>query len=131
MNWAPAIRSIQGLYWHGGKITEGKVYGKRGSKQGQVMSHPGYAIGGLYAQQGARFQGFAVIYMRHRDGKLDPKDAYINTWHGDAITGHTEVRIAGEGFEIVGIHGRAGADIDAFGLIERRHLAAAAKVQAD
>ncbi len=120
VNWAPAIRSIQGLYWHEGKMLDGRVYGKHGAKRGEVMSKPGYAIGGLFAQQGKRFQGFAVIYMRHLDGKLDPKDAYIDTWHGDAITGHTEMRLAGEGYDIVGIHGRAGSDIDAFGLIERR-----------
>lgn len=120
VNWAPAIRSIQGLYWQDGRMSEGKVYGKHGAKRGTVMSKPGYAIGGLYAQHGARFQGFAVVYMRHLDGRLDPKDAYIDTWHGSSITGHTETCLAGEGYDIVGIHGRTGADIDALGLIERR-----------
>ena len=119
VQWRPAIRSIQGVYLKEGALRDGPRHGQPGAQGGVVMAQPGYAIGGLCVQHGVRFESFAVVFMRvTSDDSLDPTDAYIDTWHGGWLAGHATPLLGGEGHAIVALHGRAGADVDALGLVE-------------
>lgn len=82
-----------------------------------VLARQGYAVGGMnVAQDQTNILAVQVIFMRYKDGKLDPKDSYKSDWISDS-TGKNVVQLAGDGKLVIGTFGRQGMNLDAFGLI--------------
>ncbi|NQT87610.1 protein kinase, partial [bacterium] len=98
-----------------GAILRGGVYG-RGGKGTEFIAKPGYAVGALEVRAGGRVDGLCAIFMRVKDGALDPNDTYKSPWVGGGGGGGTQ--LGGTGRLIVGIQGRRGNEVDALGLVE-------------
>ena len=57
-----------------------------------------------------------VIFVRYKDGHLDPADSYKSDWIGTSA--HLPVhQLAGNGEKVIGIYGRYGMNMDGMGLI--------------
>jgi hypothetical protein len=54
--------------------------------------------------------------MRIDGTRLNPKDSYESEWIGSQLG--PEIRLGGDGRQVVGILGRAGQVIDALGLVQ-------------
>jgi predicted amidohydrolase len=66
---------------------------------------------------GNRVDGFRPVWNRRRaDRTLDPDDVRLGPWVG-GDHGDSPVRL-GSGLLVVGVHGRAGLEVDALGLVE-------------
>jgi len=120
INWSGhiIIRSVQPLYRVDGEIREGAVHGHQNRQRTRVLAKPGYAVGGLLVRTGHRVDGFAIVFMRVDQDRLDPADFYVGPWQGGHGGGGARL-LGGAGLNIVGICGRRGADVDAIGLIEQ------------
>jgi S1-C subfamily serine protease len=110
MNNKPAMSNIRLLY---DKPTD--------DTQPSVLAKDGYAVAGLnisigHYSMGQFFNGFQVIFMRQKDGKLDPSDSYTSDWAGETSKGKPK-QLAGNGARIVGLCGRRGIFIRAIGLV--------------
>jgi hypothetical protein len=82
-----------------------------------TTAKPGYAVGGLQVDTPEFVNAFAVIFMRVKpDGRLDPTDSYISDWVGPKSDMPPQI-LSGQGKRVIGIHGRAGAILNAVGLV--------------
>lgn len=111
------IGSIQVLYSTTHRQYASKVYGNPGSKPVIVRAKSGYAVGALAGKGGNRLDGFKVVFMRDRNGELDPKDSYESAWVGGK-GGGAETVLGGDGKLVVGIYGGCGAEFDGLGLVQ-------------
>jgi hypothetical protein len=83
----------------------------------KVRAKPGYAVSGLKLRTGLNINGMSVMFMRIKDGALDPSDAYMTEWIGDKFGGN-EASLSSEGMPIIGLLGNEDAQhIMALGLI--------------
>lgn len=83
----------------------------------RVMAKPGYAVGGLLLDAPEFVNAYAVVFMRvAADGKLDPADSYTSDWIGPK-SDKTPQPLNGQGKAVIGVHGRAGAILNAVGLV--------------
>ncbi len=113
----PVVRSASGV-----RPTAYPTPGKAGRFRAESLARDGYAVGGAIVRGSTRLQGLALIFMKIDGDRLDTSDAYLSTWLGGAPpVGEkdpaTVLWLGGDGRVITGIHGRHGADIDAFGLL--------------
>ncbi len=111
------VRSIQPLYLGDGEATPGPVFGHPNGEVLETVAKPGYAVGGLLLRWGQRVDAVRLLFLRIGKGQLCPYDGYSSPWIGGE-GGHTEFLLGG-GRGIAGVLGRAGADLDALGLLER------------
>jgi hypothetical protein len=82
-----------------------------------VTARPGYAVGGLHLDTPEFVNAYSVIFMRIRtDGTLDVEDAYSSDWIGPKSNSPSK-SLSGGGAIVAGIHGRAGAILNAVGLV--------------
>ena len=101
------------------------VYAKpAGGTEDSVMAKEGYVVGGLMVgtaqyPMGLFFNGFKVIFIRQKDGKLDASDTYTSDWVGQAAKGKPK-QLAGNGERVIGIRGRKGVFVRAIGLVIRK-----------
>jgi hypothetical protein len=111
-----SLKSLRMLYWTGDRIAEGRQHAPPDGDVTEVVAKGGYAVGGIRVRGGqGRVRAFRVVFMKASGALLDRQDAYESDWYvGDATD---TVLYGGDGFPVVGVHGRAGNDIDAFGLI--------------
>jgi hypothetical protein len=58
-----------------------------------------------------------LIYMRVKDGRLNPDDTYRSKWIGGRGGGR-ETLCAANGNPVIGIYGRQGHDLDTIGFIQ-------------
>ncbi len=58
-----------------------------------------------------------LIYMRVKDGRLNPDDTYRSEWIGGR-RGGPETLCAANGHPVIGIYGRKGVDLDALGFLQ-------------
>jgi hypothetical protein len=100
------IRAVRPIY----RVGDKEVFGeRRGTATGGpvvLKAKAGYAVGALTAKSGLEIQGLSVTFMKVKDGKLDPKDAYESDWCGNnpyMVAG----KIDGRGAPVVGFTGRA------------------------
>jgi len=100
------IRAVRPIY----RVGDKEVFGeKRGTANGTpvvLKARPGYAVGAVTAKSGLEIQGLSLTFMKLKDGKLDPKDAYESDWCGNnphIVAG----KIDGGGAPVVGFTGRA------------------------
>ena len=111
------VKSIRPIYktrkgdrlgeWHG--VPHGKVR--------RVIAKQGYVATAIVAKHGHRVDGMRVIFMRVKDGRLDPDDTHRSKWIG-GLGGGRESLYATYGDPIVSIFGRQGADLDSIGFVQ-------------
>ena len=86
-------------------------------KARRVCAQDGYAVAGIVAKYGNRVDGMRLIYMRVKDGRLNPDDTYRSEWIGGR-RGSPETLCAANGHPVIGIYGRKGADLGALGFLQ-------------
>ena len=111
------IKAIRPIFRgrHGESI--GEWCGVPRGKVRRVEAEDGYVVAGLVAKSGNRVDGIRLIYMRVKNGRLNPDDTYRSEWIGGR-RGNPETLCAANGHPLIGIYGRKGADLDAIGFIQ-------------
>ncbi len=110
------IGSVEGIYRIAGREVIGARAGRKRSGHVDVKAPEGWRMAGVVAAGSDRFDGFQLV--------LVPRDAAdrrvrLTKWIGTHR--EHEILIGGRRFAIRGIRARAGADVDAFGLIGAPH----------
>jgi len=100
------VKAIRPIYRTDKKQALGKQHGTKPRKVIKVKAKDGYAVGSITVRSGLLVNGFSVTFMRVKDGKLDPDDAYESDWIGDR-TGGSETTLKGNGTPVTGIVGKA------------------------
>ena len=90
-----------------GEIVRGTIHGADRGLELVSEARPGYAVGRLEVAHGGRIDGLRCVFMRERDGKLDPADQYKGRWLG-AKANEKPDELASDGKPAIGIYGRAG-----------------------
>jgi hypothetical protein len=112
------LLSVQGIYETPDAKYKPPVHGdnQRSKEEVRVEAKPGYAVAGATVRSGERVDGFRLIFMRKKDGKLDPNDKYESRWIGGR--GGGEAKLAADGRPIISIIGRTGPELTAFGFVQ-------------
>ncbi len=110
------IKSLLPLYRVGDRPVVGQVHGGPAGAVQETLARPGYAIGGFVAQGSDRLDGLMAVFMKLTPSGLDPTDQYLGAWLGGRQEGK-DVYLGTNEASVVGVSGRQGADIDAFGVI--------------
>jgi hypothetical protein len=110
------LKSLQPIYWGDGKAVNGDQHATPEGDETEILAKGGYAVGGIRVKAGGdRIRAFRVVFMRSAAPYLDMKDTYESDWYlGDATD---TVLLGGDGCRVIGVHGRAGNEIDALGLV--------------
>jgi len=113
------ILSIQGIYESPDAAYKPAVHGdpQRSKEEVRVEAKPGYAVAGVKVKSGDRVDGFRLVFMRKKDGKLDPNDKYESRWIGGR-GGGGENTLGADGRPIISIIGRTGPELQALGLVQ-------------
>ncbi len=112
-------KSIQPVFLTNNARAEGKMWGDPVPPLKEITAKTGYAVGGLTTTTpdgSGRVRGFRLTFMRIAGTSLDPRDSYQSDWVGMRGAG-TEMKLAGDGSYVIGIHGRCATDLDALGLV--------------
>ena len=113
----PKIGTVQPIFQVGNRYVSGKQVGGTVPLETTVVARPGYAVGAIRTRTGLIVDAFQVVFMRFRDGQLDPDDSYTTNWLGDPRGGWSR-DASGDGKLIVGVHGRSnGREINMLGLL--------------
>jgi hypothetical protein len=115
-----AVRSLRALCLGPGGYSGGETYGHPNGKPKTVVAKDGFAVGGIIARVGERFDGFKIVFMRRQGDALNPQDWYASPWLGGP-GGDAPMPLGCDGRPIIGILGRCGAEIDALGLVRATH----------
>ena len=111
------IFSIQPIYrLKDGEIARGEIHGVDRGLEIVSEAKSGYAVGRLAVSHGGAIDGLRCVFMRERDGKLDPADQYNGRWIG-ARSDSKPDEVATGGKVAIGIHGRAEGELHALGLL--------------
>jgi hypothetical protein len=98
--------AIRPVYRVGGRDHVGSAVGNFSSpkviRTVRVTAKDGYAVGGIWQRSGAGMDRLALLYMRVRDGHLDPTDTYSSEWVGTS-NGGSQSYTDGKGKPIVGL----------------------------
>jgi hypothetical protein len=104
-------------------IVHGRTYGARQYPDEAVqtlLARDGFGVGGVIATRGTErpIGAIKVVFMKARNGKLDPTRSYESTAYG-ARSGGRPVLLGGDGRAVVGIEGRAGSTLEQLSLVLR------------
>jgi hypothetical protein len=115
---ASKVASIQPIFQVGNNYVEGKRFGLGDpASSATVAGRPGYAVGAINTRAGMWLDAFQIVFMRFKDGQLDPEDSYTTDWLANSRGGNAGTA-AGEGKLVVGIHGRSnGRVVNSLGLL--------------
>jgi NPCBM/NEW2 domain-containing protein len=121
------IACLQAIYWiPGGRTILSPSIGHLPDSTAHppVNAKVGYAVGGIKVWSSTEggfhlVRGIKLQFMRRNGNVLDPEDSYWSEWIGLNGEGKGTL-VGGDGFPVVGIHGRAGGGIDALGIIQSR-----------
>jgi hypothetical protein len=81
-----------------------------------VLANDGYVVGGLVVDADQSVNGFQIIFMRLRGGKIDSSDTYTSEWCGTPAGNHQQT-LTGNGRPVIGIYGQQGTNLNAVGLV--------------
>jgi hypothetical protein len=113
----PKVGAIQPIFQDGNAYIEGQRSGRDIPPSMMLVARPGYAVGAINTRTGLTVDAFQVVFMRFKEGQLDPGDSYTSDWLGDP-RGGGPANATGGGKLVVGIHGRSnGREINALGLL--------------
>lgn len=83
----------------------------------EIEAKPGYAVAGLLIDAPEFVNAYAVLFQRlNPDGTLDSDDSYTSEWIGPKSEAQ-EQTVSADGKPVLGIYGRAGAILNAVGLL--------------
>ncbi|MCR9247688.1 MAG: hypothetical protein NXI31_21895 [bacterium] len=110
------IGSVQALYSDG---SEGQTFGQVRGGPREVVVPAGHRLLGVEVVSGNLLDGFRLVTCLAEPGRRDPKGQPVfGDWAGGSGKGFGRwLEIPGA--PVIGIHGRSGSMIDAFGLIAR------------
>jgi hypothetical protein len=104
---ASKVASIQPIFQAGKNYIEGKRIGLNDPVSSvTVVGRPGYAVGAINTHAGLWLDSFQIVFMRFKDGQLDPEDSYTTDWLANS-RGGSPGSASGEGKLVVGVHGRS------------------------
>jgi hypothetical protein len=111
------IKAIRPIYRVKGKEQFGAQRGTAPAEAITIKAKEGYAVGALTCKSGLNFDGCSLTFMKVKDGKLDPSDAYESDWVG--YSGNKRpTRIGGDGTLVIGVVGRGSErQVNGFGLL--------------
>jgi hypothetical protein len=112
----PKISSVVPIYRSGVKLIEGELHGTLNGPETTAVAKPGYAVGALRTHTGLGVDGFEMVFMKVKGGRLDPSDSYNSPWLGD-VNGGSPRDVMNNGNLVVGLQGRASGTVRALGLI--------------
>lgn len=112
----PKISSLQPIFRSGTRLIEGERHGTVAGPETTTVAKSGYAVGGLRTHTGLGVDGFDVVFMRVKNGRLIPSDSYNSPWLGD-IRGGGPTEVYSQGALPVGLHGQVTKSINALGLV--------------
>jgi S1-C subfamily serine protease len=110
------IKAVRPIYRVGGKEEFGWPWGPRPTAPVTVKAKEGYAVGAMTCKGGLNFDGCSLTFMKVKDGRLDPADAYESEWVGGNGKGQP-TRLGGDGTPVVGIVGRGTDEVRGLGLL--------------
>jgi hypothetical protein len=113
------ISSLQPIYSSPAKVTRGQAFGNAETVPETVVAKPGYAVAAIEAKGGAVLDGFQLVFMKQRNGVLDPQDSYRSEWIGGP-GGDEAKRLSGEGRPIAGLLLMVGKDINQIAVVVRK-----------
>jgi serine protease Do len=93
--------------------------GQELKKPGGAVAREGYAVGAVNVHAGSYVNAIQLVFMRVKDGRLNPKDSYTSPWIGVRGKG-TPRTLTGNGDPIIGISVRQGLVCDALALVINR-----------
>jgi hypothetical protein len=111
------VKSVRPIFQGREGESIGTWYGIPHGKVRRIKANDGYVVAGIVGKSGHRVDGIRLIYMRVKNGRLNPDDTYRSKWIG-GHGGGPETLFAANGDPVVGIYGRRGADLDAMGFIQ-------------
>jgi hypothetical protein len=114
------IKAVRPIYRDakGGEAL-GKAYGKNHMRGVTVTAKSGYAVGAVAVNAGLGVDGLSITFMKVKDGRLDPQDAYASEYIGGK--GGSRTILNGTGLPVVGIVGRSNAnDCTGIGLLLKK-----------
>jgi hypothetical protein len=124
MGWKgeAAVKALTPIYLGSDGVFTGAVRGKHPPKTVRVEARKGYAVGGLMVLPGERLMGLQIVFMKidPGTGKLDTsaQGSYTSKWFGsEGKRKDAPVRVGGDGYLMIGVHGRSGNDADSIGLV--------------
>jgi hypothetical protein len=109
------LGSLKPVYQGPAGDVDGAQAGQAGAGM-SVIARPGYAVGGMIARGTDRLNAFKLVFMRVSGTRLVASDRYESDWIGTRAGG-AEVSLGDDGTPVIGIFGRAGAEIDGAGLL--------------
>ena len=111
-NGRTVIRCVQAIYRLEDRESRGKRFGADCSGQVDLRAPEGWRVVGVIAAGSDRFDGCQLVFASRSVGD---RRVRLSRWVGSR--GEREVLIGERNARIRGIRGRAGADIDSFGLV--------------
>jgi internalin A len=111
----PLITAVSPIYG-GANPHKSGPFGHPSERPIRIEAEPGYAVAGARGRATDRILGFRLVFMRVRDGKLDPSDQYEGRWVGGRGQGTAEMTIAADGRPILGLMCRVDYFLNAFTL---------------
>ncbi|MHC5541611.1 hypothetical protein ACYOEI_25600, partial [Singulisphaera rosea] len=111
------VGSILPIFQLGHAYSEGNRHGAPLDTSVTLVARPGFAVGAINTRTGLLLDALQVVFMKFKDGRLDPADSYLSPWLGDPRGGNL-ASVSGDGKLVSGIHGRSnGREINALGLV--------------
>jgi hypothetical protein len=100
-----------------GSRSTGKPAGLPNQAPLRVEAEPHYAVGKIVGMAGNRINAFYLVFMRRRDGKLDPSDSYESRWFGGRTNNPIKEIADPQNRPAIGITGRAHDTLDSISLL--------------
>ncbi len=111
------VGSVQPIFQAASAYVEGERRGAPVDGETTIVAKPGYAVGGVNARIGLLVDAFQLVFMKYKNGKLDPKDTYVSAWIGDPRGGNLK-NVSGNGKIVAGIHGVTNQrEVNSLGLV--------------
>jgi hypothetical protein len=99
------VQAIRPIYLRGEEESFGQQIGTEFQRVVSSKARPGYAVGAITVKAGLCADGFSITYMRIKDDRLDPTDAYESEWLGGK-GGAGPKRLGGDGRQVLGVLAR-------------------------
>jgi hypothetical protein len=111
------IGMIQPIFQGKRSLINGRRHGRNIPTMVRVVARPGYAVGAINTRTGLLLDAFQLVFMKLKNGRLDPDDSYTSNWLGDPRGGGSG-SASSDGRPVIGIHGRTnGREVNMLGLV--------------
>ena len=88
------------------------------AKPSRVLARQGFAVGALKVKAGSGIDGLSVHFMEIGGEGLNTGNSYDSDWFGSPSAAKMGVKVSGNGYPVIGIHGHAsGTEISGLALV--------------